>query len=134
MTTMIKKSLGIMAVLAVLTGGFLSSATDARALNNEELFGGEKANIASGLNVSATPKTPQQIAANVIKILLGFLGIIAVIIIIVAGFQWMTAGGDSAKVDGAKKRLQAAVIGLVIILAAWGLANFVINQLITATQ
>ena len=71
--------------------------------------------------------------ANIINILLGFLGVIAIIIIIVAGFQWMTAGGNEEKIAGAKKMLGAAVIGLVIILAAYAIASFVVGNLITET-
>ena len=71
--------------------------------------------------------------ANIINILLGFLGVIAVIIIIVAGFQWMTAGGNEEKIAGAKKMLGAAIIGLVIILAAYAIAQFVVGNLINET-
>jgi hypothetical protein len=73
---------------------------------------------------------PQQIAVNIIKIALGFLGILAVIIILLGGFKWMTAAGNEESVEEAKKILIAGVIGLVIILAAWGIASFVIDQMI----
>ncbi|MFH1866946.1 MAG: hypothetical protein ABIJ81_02595 [Patescibacteria group bacterium] len=71
--------------------------------------------------------------ARIINILLGFLGVIAIIIIIVAGFQWMTAGGNEEKIAGAKKMLGAGVIGLVIILAAYAIASFVVGGLIEQT-
>lgn len=67
---------------------------------------------------------------TVINAVLGFLGFIAVIIILIGGFQWMTAAGDDSKVDKAKKTLSAGVIGLIIILAAWGIASFVIGLLV----
>lgn len=137
MTTTIKKTMGFMAVMTVLVSGFLTNAMSVQAatpLTEEDLFGGEKQAIADALGGNADPKTPQEIAAAVIRILLGFLGIIAVVIILVAGFQWMTAGGDAAKVDGAKKRLTAAVIGLIIILSAWGISSFLMDKLLGATQ
>ena len=40
---------------------------------------------------------------NIINYVLGFLALIAIIIVLYAGFLWMTAGGDSKKVDKAKK-------------------------------
>ncbi|MFH0956142.1 MAG: hypothetical protein V1801_02950, partial [Candidatus Falkowbacteria bacterium] len=54
---------------------------------------------ATGLGV----KDPRAIAAQVINIILGFLGIVAVIIILLGGFKWMTAGGNEDKVGEAKK-------------------------------
>ncbi len=78
-------------------------------------------------------KDPREVAAQVINIILGFLGIIAVILIIYGGFLWMTAAGNEDKVSTAKKLLAAGVVGLIIILAAFGIANFVINALMGAT-
>ena len=66
---------------------------------------------------------------NIVQFILGFLGLIAVIIILYGGFQWMTAGGNEEKVGGAKATIPAGLIGLVIILSAWAIATFVINAL-----
>ncbi len=71
--------------------------------------------------------------ARLIRIILELLGIIAVVIIIIAGFRWMTAGGDEAKVESSKKQLTNGLIGLFIIIAAFSIATFVLNQLIYAT-
>lgn len=76
---------------------------------------------------------PRTTAASVMNVLMGFLGIIAVVIILLGGFKWMTAGGDESKVEEAKKLMTAGVIGLVIVLAAWGVAIFVLNSLLSAT-
>src|SRR3989339_1193051 len=71
--------------------------------------------------------------ARIIYILLGFLGVLAVILVLWGGFKWMTAAGDEAKIGEAKKLMGAGVIGLVIILAAFAIASFVVNQLTDAT-
>ena len=76
---------------------------------------------------------PREIAARVINIILGFLGIIAVVLILVGGFMWMTAAGNDDKVASAKKVMISGVIGLVIVLAAFGIAKFVIGALLRAT-
>lgn len=72
---------------------------------------------------------PHTLARNIINYLLGFLGIIAVIIILIAGFKWMTAGGTEEKVTEAQTMLIQGVIGLAIILAAWGIAGWVITTI-----
>src|SRR3989338_5859566 len=50
------------------------------------------------------------IIANVIRIALGFLGILAVLIIIYAGFLWMTAAGNEERIEKAKKVLTGGLI------------------------
>ena len=45
----------------------------------------------------------------------------------------MTAAGNEEKVEEAKKLMGAGVIGLVIVLASWGIASFILNQLVNAT-
>lgn len=71
--------------------------------------------------------------AKVIRVILGFLGIIAVVLIIYAGFVWMLSGGNEEKVSKAKTILKNAVIGLIIILASFGIVSFIIGQLVGST-
>ena len=89
-------------------------------------------NYAEGTGLSAA-NDPRVIAANIIRIFLGFLGIIAVGLIIYAGWLWMTAAGEADKIEKAKKILIGAVIGLVICLASFAIASFVLNRLLNAT-
>jgi hypothetical protein len=69
----------------------------------------------------------------VIRILLGFLGIIAIVIVLYGGFIWLTSAGNEEKVGQAKKIISAGVIGLVIIFVSYALASFVITQIMEAT-
>lgn len=64
--------------------------------------------------------------ANVIAL---STGIIAVIIIIVSGFRYITAGGEAAKAKSARDSIIAALVGLVIIALAGTLINFVISRI-----
>lgn len=66
---------------------------------------------------------------NIIQWILGLLGLVAVIMIIIGGFRWMTAGGNEEKVETAKKILTAAVIGLIIVLLAWAIVIFATGTL-----
>ncbi len=70
---------------------------------------------------------------SIINTLMGFLGIVAIIIFLWGGFRWMTAGGSEEKIDESKKIITAGIIGLIIVFVSYALAAFVINQLITAT-
>jgi amino acid transporter len=60
---------------------------------------------------------------------LGLLGIIFIILIIFAGYNWLTAGGDEEKVTKAKQTLTRAVIGLIIIVGAYAITYFVFMSL-----
>jgi hypothetical protein len=88
--------------------------------------------VQNGLNNSLTSTDPRTVIGRVINLALGFLGVIAVGIILLGGFKWMTAGGNEEKTGEAKKLLGAGVIGLIIILASWAIATYVINSLNTA--
>jgi hypothetical protein len=51
------------------------------------------------------------------------------VITIIAGYQWMTAGGNEEQVAKAKKNISNAVIGLIIILAAYAITWFIFTYL-----
>ena len=73
-------------------------------------------------------------ATRIINVSLSLLGIIAVVIILIGGFRWMTAGGNDEKVGEARKWIFSGIIGLAIILSAWAIARFVLEQLGSATR
>lgn len=69
------------------------------------------------------------IIMRIIRAVLGLLGIIAVSLIVYAGFLIMTSGGDQEKVGRGRKVMINAVIGLIIILSSVAIVQFVINAL-----
>ena len=75
---------------------------------------------------------PREAVISLISLLMTFLGIIAVIIILYGGFVWLTAAGNEDRVSSAKKIITAGVIGLIIILAAFLIVNFVVTEVSTA--
>ncbi len=81
----------------------------------------------------ASDQTLQQTIASIINVALGLLGVIALVIILAGGFEWMTAGGNEEKTTEARKRIIAGVIGLAIILSAYAIAQFVLRSLSAAT-
>lgn len=74
------------------------------------------------------------VISTIINVALGLLGMIFLVLTIYAGFMWMTAGGDEGKVETAKHTLTRAVIGLVIVLSSYAIANFVVPQVYCATK
>lgn len=80
-----------------------------------------------------TTQTLQTTIGLIINVLLGFLGVIFLVLTIYAGFLWMTAGGNADQVEKAKKMLIQAIIGLVILLSAYAISNFVIGAISGAT-
>jgi hypothetical protein len=87
--------------------------------------------VGSVVNLSAAD--PRTIVVRIINVALSVIAIILVSIIIYAGFLWMTSGGDATKTEKAKKYIQNAIIGLLIILSAWAITKFVISALLDAT-
>ncbi|OGY50838.1 MAG: hypothetical protein A3J59_03215 [Candidatus Buchananbacteria bacterium RIFCSPHIGHO2_02_FULL_56_16] len=70
---------------------------------------------------------------QIVRAALGFLGVLAILIMLYGGFVWMTAGGNAQRIETAKKVLINGVIGLVIIFTSFMLASFIIRQLEIAT-
>lgn len=68
-----------------------------------------------------------------IGVLLGFLGVVFLILIIYAGLLWMTAAGNPDSVKKAKDILLNSIIGLIILLSAYAISSFVIDELSSAT-
>jgi len=69
----------------------------------------------------------------IVNVLFTFLGVLTIIMMLYAGFLWLTSAGSEEKVGQAKKIITSAIIGLVIIFISYAIATFVITQLIKAT-
>lgn len=104
-------------------------AVTTKALNDPNTFGGEGIKP-TGINSNITDLP--SLAGFIINFFLGFLGIIAVILVLISGFQWMTADSED-KVKEARKRLVNSVIGLAIIALAWVIGWAVIQSIAKIT-
>jgi len=91
----------------------------------------EGVQTASGVGQQASLET---MIGNIINIALGFIGVLLLVYILWAGFVWMTAGGDTKKVEEAQTRIRNAIIGLLVIIVAFALSNFILGSLINVTQ
>lgn len=69
--------------------------------------------------------TVPNIVSSTIQLILVIAALIAFIFLIVGGIKWITAGGDKEKTAGAQKTLTSALVGLVIVFAAWAIMSLI---------
>lgn len=105
----------------MLIGGTIASSVKAQSDAQTQALGA-RAGFNMGLGVG-------DIVSTLIGVVLSVLGIIFLVLIVVSGYQWMMAGGNEETIKSAKKRLTNAVIGLVIVLAAWAITVFIFRNL-----
>ncbi len=67
----------------------------------------------------------QDIFKNVISFAIGLAGIAFFLMFLVGGFQYLTAGGDAAKAEAARKTLTFAILGLVFITLSYLFLRFI---------
>ena len=75
-----------------------------------------------------TPATIQDltiIVQRILNIAVRLAGLAAFIMLIVGGFQFLTAGGDPKKTQAASSTLTYAIVGLVVVIAAWFILLFI---------
>ncbi|HLC69985.1 MAG TPA: LamG-like jellyroll fold domain-containing protein [Patescibacteria group bacterium] len=107
---------------------FISSEVLAQTINTSDV-GLNQVNSSIGL-----PNTDIRIIiARIIRAALGLLGVVALGLIIYGGYLWMTAGGNDEQIGKAKKVLINSVVGLVIIMSAYAITQFIFNRLVSAT-
>lgn len=124
----ITKHLIAFAIIALFVAPILAVPTSVSAVDTDVVYGIDK--VDAGLDGALGTKNtdPRTIIGRFINFALGFLGLIAVGIILIGGFKWMTSGGNEEKTGEAKKLLGAGVIGLIIVLASWGLASWLVTS------
>ena len=90
---------------------------------------GGNAGYSAEVNESALPNT----VGAIIKGLLSLLGIVFMAYIIYAGYLWMTARGNEEQLSKAKAIIRGSIIGIIIVLGAYAITQFVLTSLTTAT-
>jgi len=121
-------------IISLFSISFFSSLVLAQDNNNTTPpsgFGFEKVEGVAqnaGYNPGTEVGLDQRISSFV-SIFLSLLGVLFMILMIYGGYNWMTAAGDEQKIDKAKDTIRAAMIGLIIIIAAYAISIFVISRL-----
>ncbi len=69
------------------------------------------------------------IIVTIIQAALSILALIFIILIIISGFRWMTAGGNDEAITKAQTTIKNALIGMIITMLAWAITYLVFNLL-----
>jgi len=75
----------------------------------------------------------EPLIGTIITAVLSFLGVIFMVLMIYGGYLWMTDRGNEEQVKRAKNLINAAIIGLIIILLAYAISIYVLSKLTAAT-
>jgi hypothetical protein len=90
------------------------------------------ANLTTDTSATCDTKTSgdsvDKLIKNIIDLFSLVVGVIAVIMIIVGGLKYITSGGDSGNVTGAKNTILYAVVGLIVVALAQVIVRFVLNE------
>lgn len=71
------------------------------------------------------------IVGLIIQAALGLLGAIFLIIMVIAGYNWMMSSGNEQRVEKAQNMIKRAIIGLVITLSSWAIWTFIFTNFIS---
>lgn len=126
---MIKK-INLIFISFLILFSFSIFAWESKAqLLNDAMTNDQTSAFITGAGIEDSDVGVDSIVATIISVFLGILGIIFIVLIIYSGFNWMTASGDEGKIETAKKTLSRAIIGLIIIVAAYAITKFVFTHL-----
>lgn len=109
---------------AINCGASDLSAQDAISCGANGASGSDQTVSNAGTNIDST-------IAKFVNLFSVIIGVIAVIMIIIGGFRYITSSGNAEKVSQAKNTIIYALIGLVVVALAQVMANFVLDK---ATQ
>jgi len=137
MITKLKRTLLIIAAAFALSAPALVPASAfAQAVNDPEINGGLNCGAELNLDTTGTsrcvaPDANRNFSAllkRIINIFSVIVGVIAVVMIIIGGLKYITSGGESSNVSGAKNTIIYAIVGLIIVALAQFIVRFVLSN------
>ena len=120
MNKLFKQILILACLIAVLTLPYLVFAESETLTTLTSVATGD------GLYDSTTNQLSlSEILGTVVSAAIGLLGVVFICLIIYAGYNWMIARGEEEKLNDAKDTLKRAIIGLIIVVGAYAIWNFI---------
>lgn len=93
----------------------------------------EKAAVEKAGYAKATETTFAETIGMVIKGALSMVGVVFLVLMVYAGYLWMTARGEEEAIKKAQKIIISSIIGLIIVLASYSITNFVVLAILSRT-
>ncbi|MBI2416211.1 MAG: hypothetical protein HYV33_06165 [Candidatus Kerfeldbacteria bacterium] len=119
-------------ITLIITASMVAPAISLAAYNPQEVTFDPNNNAQR--NTGLGNASPTDVAAGIIQRVLTILALLALILMIYAGFVWMLSRGKEEDVERAKEILYGALFGLIVILASYGLSLYVFENLINITN
>ena len=111
--------------LNILTIFFVAKQTVAAGLKDApDMLGKFGKNV--GVDTNAGVDT---VSGNIIATALSLVGFIFLILMVYAGYLWLTSRGDETQVEKAQEIIKASILGLVVVLSAYAITFFVTSRL-----
>jgi len=79
-------------------------------------------------NINIPALTGEEVLRNGLNIAYFIAGTVAIIVIIVGGIMYASAAGNSANITKAKNMILYSIVGLVVVVAAYAITNYVIGK------
>jgi hypothetical protein len=135
MIAKIKRTLLTIAALFTLSAPALIPVAVHAQVTNPSITGGLQCGSNLELNTSGSQQCDVDSASGtsltslirkIINIFSVIIGVIAVIMIIIGGLKYITSGGESSNVSGAKNTIIYAIVGLIVVALAQFIVHFVL--------
>lgn len=136
MVTSIRKKIAVIVAtlaLAIVPAVAVTGTVNAETEIQRKLKCGSNL-VTDDSNCTTTEGTTNvnKLIKDIINFFSAIVGIVSVVMIIYGGFKYVTSGGDSGNVTGAKNTIIYAVIGLIIVAMAQFIVQFVLDKAISA--
>jgi hypothetical protein len=93
----------------------------------------KEAAVGAGYDAGTTETSLSQIIGTGVKLVLSLAGVIFTILIVYAGYLWMTARGEESKVEKAQSIISQSIVGLIIAVGAYSITAFIVPKLLEQT-
>jgi hypothetical protein len=100
-----------------------------KAATLRDAFQGQLSTVGTGSGFNVGQRNVEPIIGTLISVALSFLGVIFLILMIYGGYMWMTAAGNEEKAKKARALIQAAVLGLIVVVGAYAITVFVMARI-----
>lgn len=126
---MSKKIKNLIITSSLVFGLVLFLAPQVKAATLKDAFQGQLGTVGTRSGFNTNQRNVEPIIGTLISVALSFLGVIFLILMIYGGYMWMSAAGNEEKAKKARALIQAAIIGLIVVVGAYAITVFVMARI-----